>query len=84
MWEDNFRRSLKDFLLSESTIPDVRALVQNIDSILSRLSPRTKKDQRNIEVARHNLKQIEKKYKRELSELKDIKEQLEEIRLNEE
>lgn len=75
-WDINFRRALKDFVLSENTNPEVEALIQNIDSILARLSPRSKKDQRSIEVARHNLNQIKKAYKRELSELKDLKEQL--------
>lgn len=77
MWNKDFRRMMKDFLLSEGTSPEIEALIQNVESILTRLSPRTKKDQRDLEVARHNLNQIRKKYKRELSELQDLKEQLE-------
>lgn len=79
MWSKDFRRSIKDFILSEGKTPEVEALVQNVDAILNRLSPRSKKDQRNIEVARHNLNQIKKKYKRELSELQDLKEQVQEL-----
>lgn len=76
MWTKDFRRSMKNFILSEGKSPEVEALIQNVDSILTRLSPRSKKDQRDIEVARHNLNQIRKKYKRELSELQDLKEQI--------
>lgn len=75
-WSKDFRRAIKDFMLQEGTSPEVEALIQNIESTLSRLSPKTKKDQRDIEVALHNLNQIRKKYRRELSELNDLKEQL--------
>lgn len=78
MWSKDFRRAMKDYVLNESSNPEVLALIQNVDTILSRLSPKTKKDQRSIDVARHNLSQIQKKYKREISELNDLKEQLEE------
>lgn len=78
MWNKDFRRALKDFVLNESASPEIMALIQNVDSILSRLSPKTKKDQRSIQVAKHNLNQIKKKYKREAAELNDLREQLEE------
>ena len=74
MWSNDFRLSLKNFLLRESASPEVEALLQNVDSILSRLSPRTRKDKRSIEVARHNLNQLKLKYKRELAELRDLRE----------
>jgi|AntRauTorcE11897_2_1112592.scaffolds.fasta_scaffold04727_2 hypothetical protein len=77
-WNKDYRRALKDFLLSEARIPEVEALLQNVDSILARVSPRTQKDKRDIEVARHNLKQIKKKYKREKAELHELREQTDE------
>ena len=75
-WAKDFRRAMKDFMLQEGVSPEVEALIQNIESTLSRLSPKTKRDQRDIEVALHNLNQIRKKYRREVSELNDLKNQI--------
>jgi len=63
----DFRRKTREFLLGESTAPSLASYIQSVSEVLTSITPRTRTDERRIEVARANLKEV-RRYTRRLQE----------------
>ena len=63
----DFRRMTREFLLGESKAPSVASYIQSISEVLQSVTPRSRTDERRIEIARANLKEV-KRHMRRLQE----------------
>tara|TARA_R110000765_G_scaffold121168_3_gene217224 strand:+ start:2167 stop:2415 length:249 start_codon:yes stop_codon:yes gene_type:complete len=57
----------RKFLLGESRIAGVASYIQNLSEILSQVRPRSRTDERRMEIAKENLREI-KRHVRKLEE----------------
>ena len=60
----DFRRMTREFLLGESKAPSVASYIQSISEVLQSVTPRTRTDERRIEIARANLKEVRRHMRR--------------------
>jgi hypothetical protein len=63
----DLRRMTREFLLGESKAPSVQSYLQSISEVLGSLRPRSRTDERKIEMARQSLKEV-RRYARRLQE----------------
>ena len=70
----DFRRMTREFLLGEGTAPSLASYIQSISEVLGSITPRTRTDERRIEVARANIKEV-RRYTRRLQERVDVLEE---------
>ena len=70
----DFRRMTREFLLGESKAPSVASYIQSIGEVLGSITPRSRTDERRIEVAKANLKEV-KRHTRRLQERVNILEE---------
>jgi polyhydroxyalkanoate synthesis regulator phasin len=60
----DLRRLTREFLLGESSAPSVASYIQSIGEVLHSITPRSRTDERRIEVARANLKEVRRHMRR--------------------
>jgi len=74
----NLRTMTKRFIMSEGAkkLVDWKSLVQSIDEALSSLNPKSLRDSRRIELARHNLKEVKSHLRRANERVATLEEQL--------
>ena len=60
----DFRRMTREFLLGESQPPSVASYIQSIGEVLGSITPRSRTDERRIEVAKANLKEVRRHTRR--------------------
>jgi hypothetical protein len=70
----DFRRLTREFLLGEVTRPSLDSYIQSISEVLQAITPRSRTDERRIEVARANLKEV-RRHSRRLQERVSILEE---------
>jgi len=63
----DFRRLTREFLLGEGIKPSLGSYIQSISEVLQAITPRSRTDERRIEVARANLVEV-RRYTRRLQE----------------
>jgi polyhydroxyalkanoate synthesis regulator phasin len=74
----DLRTMTKRFIMSEGAkkLVDWKSLVQSIDEALSSLNPKSLRDSRRIELARHNLKEVKSHLRRANERVATLEEQL--------
>lgn len=74
----DLRKMTKRFIMSEGKkkLVDWKSLVQSIDEALSSLNPKSLRDSRRIELARHNLKEVKSHLRRANERVATLEEQL--------
>ena len=70
----DLRRMTREFLLGESRSPSIASYIQSVSEVLECLTPRSRTDERRIEVARANLKEI-RRHTRRLQERVNVLEE---------
>ena len=63
----DLRKMTREFLLGEGKGPDWKAYIQSIEEALGAIKIRSQRDDRRVQLARHNLKEI-KRYMRKMEE----------------
>jgi hypothetical protein len=63
----DLRSLTRKFLLGESRIAGVASYIQNLSEVLGQMRPRTRTDERRMEIAKQNLREI-KRHVRKLEE----------------
>ena len=53
----DLRRMTREFLLGEGKAPSLASYIQSVSEVLESVTPRTRIDERRIEVAKANLKE---------------------------
>ena len=68
----------KRFIMSEGAkkLVDWKSLIQSVDEALSSLNPKSLRDSRRIELARHNLKEVKSHLRRANERVATLEEQL--------
>lgn len=74
----DLRTMAKRFIMNEGVkkLVDWKSLVQSIDESLSSLNPKSLRDSRRIELARHNLKEVKSHLRRANERVATLEEQL--------
>jgi len=74
----NLRTMTKRFIMSEGAkkLVDWKSLIQSVDEALSSLNPKSLRDSRRIELARHNLKEVKSHLRRANERVATLEEQL--------
>ena len=74
----DLRTMAKRFIMNEGVkkLVDWKSLVQSIDESLSSLNPKSLRDSRRIELARHNLKEVKSHLRRANERVETLEEQL--------
>ena len=70
----DLRRMTREFLLGESAPPSLASYIQSISEVLASITPRSRTDERRIEVARANLKEV-RRHARRLQERVNVLEE---------
>lgn len=60
----DFRRMTREFLLGESRPPSMASYLQSISEVLQAVRPRSRTDERRIEMAKASLKEVRRHAKR--------------------
>jgi len=60
----DFRRMTREFLLGESKPPSLASYIQSISEVLQAVSPRSRTDERRIEMAKSSLKEVRRHTRR--------------------
>tara|TARA_R110002072_G_scaffold35128_1_gene104258 strand:+ start:73 stop:324 length:252 start_codon:yes stop_codon:yes gene_type:complete len=63
----DFDKITRKFLIGESRIAGVASYIQNLSEILTQVRPRSRTDERRMEIAKENLREI-KRHVRKLEE----------------
>lgn len=72
----DFRRKTREFLLNEITSPSVASYLQSIAEVLATVTPRSRTDERRIEMAKSNLKEVRRHTRRLQERLSTLEEQI--------
>jgi hypothetical protein len=70
----DFRRMTREFLLGESSPPSLASYIQSISEVLDSITPRSRMDERRIEVAKANIKEV-RRHSRRLQERVNVLEE---------
>ena len=70
----DFRRMTREFLLGEAAPPSLASYIQSISEVLQSITPRSRTDERRIEVAKANLREV-RRASRRMQERVDILEE---------
>lgn len=54
----DLRRMTREFLMGEGHSPTMTSYIQSISEVLHSITPRSRTDERRIEMARQNLKEV--------------------------
>ena len=60
----DFRRMTREFLLGESRPPSLASYIQSISEVLQAGTPRSRTDERRIEMAKSSLKEVRRHTRR--------------------
>ena len=60
----DFRRMTREFLLGESRAPSLASYLQSISEVLESITPRSRTDERRIEIASSSLKEVRRHTRR--------------------
>ena len=63
----DLRRMTREFLLGETKNPSLASYLQSIGEVLQSITPRSRRDERRVEMARASLKEV-RKHSRRLQE----------------
>jgi hypothetical protein len=72
----DLRRMTREFLMGEGKSPSVASYIQSISEVLGSITPRTRTDERRIEVARANLKEVRRHMRRLQEQVTVLEEQV--------
>ena len=72
----NLRRMTREFLLGESRAPSVASYIQSVSEVLEAIRPKTRMDERRIEVARESIKEVRRRMKRLQERVNTLEEQV--------
>ena len=72
----DFRRMTREFLLGESRAPSLASYIQSVSEVLQSITPRTRTDERRIEVAKANLIEVRRHTKRLQERVNVLEEQM--------
>jgi hypothetical protein len=70
----DLRQLTREFLLGEGTKPSLGSYIQSISEVLQAITPRSRTDERRIEVARANLVEV-RRHTRRLQERVNVLEE---------
>ena len=70
----DFRRMTRQFLLGERSTPSMASYLQSISEILEAIRPRSRTDERRIEMARSSIKEV-RRHARRLQERVNVLEE---------
>ena len=70
----DLRRMTREFLLGEAQAPSLGSYIQSISEVLQAITPRSRRDERRIELARENLKEV-RRHTRRLQERVNVLEE---------
>lgn len=60
----DFRRITRQFLLGEARAPSIASYIQSVSEVLECITPRSRTDERRIDVAKANLKEVRRHTRR--------------------
>jgi DNA-binding transcriptional MerR regulator len=60
----DFRRLTRQFILNEGKAPELATYLQSISEVLEAVRPRTRTDERRIEMAREQLREVRRRTRR--------------------
>ncbi len=72
----DFRRLTRDFLLGESRAPSLASYIQSISEVLDAVSPRTRTDERRIDMAKQSLREVRRQSRRLQERVNVLEEQV--------
>ena len=72
----DFRRMTREFLLGESSAPSLASYLQSIGEVLGSVTPRTRTDERRIEMAKSSLKEVRRQTRRMQERVSVLEEQV--------
>ena len=72
----NLRQMTRNFLLHETKTPSIASYIQSISEVLGAINPRTRTDERRIEVARANLIEVRRHMRRLQERVSVLEEQV--------
>jgi len=64
----------REFLIGESRTPSMASYIQSVSEVLEAITPRTRTDERRIELARQSLKEV-RRHSRKLQERVNVLEE---------
>ncbi len=70
----NLRRMTREFLLGERTAPSLASYIQSISEVLDSVTPRSRTDERRIEMAKNSLVEV-RRHTRRLTERVNVLEE---------
>jgi polyhydroxyalkanoate synthesis regulator phasin len=80
----DLRRMTREFLLGEARAPTVASYLQSIGEVLQSLTPRTRMDERRIEIATQSLKEVRRQSRRLQERVNILEEQVKILEENKE
>lgn len=80
----DFRRMTREFLLGESKAPSLASYIQSISEVLSAVTPRSRTDERRIEMAKNSLKEVRRHARRLQERVTILEEQVQILEENKE
>jgi len=72
----DLNRMTRDFLLGEAVKPSVHSYLQSISETLDAIVPRTKRDSLKLEMARSNVREVKREFRRINERLNLLEEQV--------
>ena len=72
----DLRRITREFLLGEASKPTMATYIQSIAEVLQAITPRSRTDERRIELARENLKEVRRHMRRMQERVTVLEEQV--------
>ena len=80
----DFRRMTREFLLGESKAPSLASYIQSISEVLGAVTPRSRTDERRIEMAKNILKEVRRHTRRLQERVNILEEQVQILEENKE
>jgi len=74
----------REFLLGEARAPSMASYIQSISEVLQTITPRSRRDERRIEIATANLKEVNRHMKRLQEQVNVLQEQVKILEENKE
>mgnify|MGYP003117289155 CR=1 FL=1 len=80
----DYRRMTREFLLGESKAPSLASYIQSISEVLGAVTPRSRTDERRIEMAKNSLKEVRRHTRRLQERVNILEEQVQILEENKE
>ena len=80
----DFRRLTRQFILNEGRAPELATYLQSISEGLDAIRPRTRTDERRIEMAREQLREVRRRTRRLQERVNTLEEQVKILEENKE